>query len=341
MKFILLSGLLAFLESALAMPSGLEFRGNNINKRDITAQEFSSLGLFAQYAAAAQCNYANTAGKSIACGGSACPLVQASNAKTIRGFTTAVTDTKGYIAVDSTRSLIILSFKGSESIQNWITNVLFFQISCSFAPGCKVHLGFAAAWEESSAAVIAGIQAAKAANPSYKLVITGHSLGGAVGTLAAAYLRQLGYPADLYTYGSPRVGNEAFVKFVSEQAGAEYRVTHTDDPVPKLPPLQANFRHTSPEYWITSKNNVVPSTTDVSVCTGYGTKDCNESTPGFNTTAHVWYFGPIAGCAGGSGSSKRSQAVAGDRELLFGRGARVDERDWEIKLREYLTMDQD
>ncbi|KAK3326676.1 Alpha/Beta hydrolase protein [Apodospora peruviana] len=328
MKLILFASF--FLGYALAVPSGLETRGT-IAKRDVTAQEFSSLGLFAQYAAAAQCNYANAPGQPIVCGGGACPQVQTINAKTVLGFTAKITDTRGYIGIDPTRSLIILSFRGSESLQNWITDVLFLKISCSLTPNCKVHLGFAAAWEEVSATVIAGITAAKAANPTFKLIITGHSLGGAVGTLAAAYLRQLGHSADLYTYGSPRVGNEPFVKFVTEQAGAEYRVTHTDDPVPKLPPQKADYRHTSPEYWITSLNNVVASTADVTVCTGYGAKGCNDGTPGFNTTAHVWYFGPIAGCGGGGLAGRSREEIAGDRRL----------GDWEGKLREYLAMDQE
>ncbi len=82
------------------------------------------------------------------------------------------------------------------------------------------------------------------------MVATGHSLGGAVATLAAAYLRAAGNAVDLYTYGSPRVGNDAFANFVSAQAGLEIRVTHLDDPVPRLPPLLFSYRHTSPEYWL-------------------------------------------------------------------------------------------
>lgn len=108
---------------------------------DITPEEFSSLGLFAQYAAASHCNYANSPGQAITCVNNACPLVQASNAKTSLGFTyvvsrtqlpwhsispqpensSEITDVAGYIGIDPTRSLIILSFRGSESIENWIT----------------------------------------------------------------------------------------------------------------------------------------------------------------------------------------------------------------------------
>ncbi|MEN1299291.1 lipase family protein, partial [Pseudomonas aeruginosa] len=48
-----------------------------------------------------------------------------------------------------------------------------------------------------------------------KLVITGHSLGGAVALLVAEMLRQQPekYDIVLYTYGSPRVGVEHDVIF--------------------------------------------------------------------------------------------------------------------------------
>lgn len=146
--------------------------------------------------------------------------------------------------------------------------MLFLKVPCPLTPSCKVHLSFFAAWEELSPTITAGITAAKAADPSYNLIITGYSLGGPVATLAAAYLRAAGHEANLYTYSSPRVGNEQFVRFVTEQPGTEYRVTHADVLVPKLPPQLIDYRHTSPEYWITTDENVVASAADVTVCTG-------------------------------------------------------------------------
>lgn len=73
---------------------------------------------------------------------------------------------------------------------------------------------------------MAAIAEAIKANPSYSLVVTGHSLGGAVATIAAATLRQYGYPCELYTYGSPRVFNSVGAAFVSTQPGGNVRVTH-------------------------------------------------------------------------------------------------------------------
>jgi len=140
------------------------------------------------------------------------------------------------------------------------------------------------------------------------VVATGHSLGGAVATLAAAYLRAAGNAVDLYTYGSPRVGNDAFANFVSAQAGLEIRVTHLDDPVPRLPPLLFSYRHTSPEYWLydggaTTTNYGV---SDVKVCTGSANTACNAGTGGLDIDAHLYYLGPISGCSQGFDFKKRA-----------------------------------
>ena len=68
---------------------------------------------------------------------------------------------------------------------------------------------------------------------SKKLFVTGHSLGGAVATILAAYLKEQGCDPLLYTYGSPRAGNESFVKAYSSIM--HYRHVYHRDPIPMLP----------------------------------------------------------------------------------------------------------
>ncbi|MDK2779389.1 MAG: lipase family protein [Pseudomonadota bacterium] len=66
----------------------------------------------------------------------------------------------------------------------------------------------------------------------------GHSLGGAVASLAADWASSsLTNPVKLYTYGAPRVGTDWFVKKTTETIGADnmHRVYHRTDPVPMVP----------------------------------------------------------------------------------------------------------
>lgn len=208
-----------------------------------------------------------------------------------------VSGLSGYVGIDPTHSLVVLTFQGSVNIRSYFDDITFAFTTCNLVVGCLVHSGFWEAWTNTRAAVLAGVAEATSAHPGYKVVVTGHSLGAAVATLAAADLRVNGTSADLYNYGSPRVGNDIFANFVTNQTGINVRVTHTDDPVANLPPNWIDYRHISPEYWI-EQGDVNVMASDIEVLYGIANTDGNAGQPGFNTTAHVWYFGHISACEG-------------------------------------------
>ncbi|RKU43438.1 hypothetical protein DL546_005897 [Coniochaeta pulveracea] len=282
---------------------------------------------YAQYAAISYCNSNNAVGQAVTCSGNACPTVTSHKATTFKTFSGILTDIQGLIAIDPVNALIVVSFRGSHSVRNWITNIVFNFSDCTYTSNCQVHDGFAAAWAEISSSVLSGVKAARAAHPSYKIISTGHSLGGAIATLGAASLRQSGYAVDLYTYGSPRVGNDAFTNFVTAQPGLEVRVTHLDDPVPRLPPLLFGYRHTSPEYWLSDGTATTTSygVADVKVCAGSANVACNAGTFGLDVDAHLNYFEGIAGCSPDG--------------LPFRRSEEVSDADLETRLNMYSTLD--
>lgn len=209
-----------------------------------------------------------------------------------------------------------MSYRGSSTIRNFVDDILFSKTDCDFGSGCEAHVGFMTAYIATEDVVLQAVEAAVAANPSYTLVVTGHSLGGAVATIAAASLRDAGYPCDLvshcshgveafllifhqYTYGSPRVFNSVGANYVTNQTGGNYRVTHYDDPVPKLPPILLSYHHISPEYWLGTGNSstVDYPTANVTICPGITNVTCNAGTGGFDVTAHSYYFEDIDACA--------------------------------------------
>lgn len=65
-------------------------------------------------------------------------------------------------------------------------------------------------------------------NPSYKVVLTGHSLGAAMARVTYFFLEDTKrFPKtkyELYTYGEPRVGNYAFADFMNNQNIVSARV---------------------------------------------------------------------------------------------------------------------
>lgn len=170
-------------------------------------------------------------------------------------------DINGYVAVDPARGEVVISFRGSHSIQNWHANfdmgfLPYKSVSSTTAAptDSQVHRGFARAWMEVRDKVTEALtRAAEALPPDWdrSVRIAGHSLGGAIATPAAAELGERGYTIRTMTYGASRVGNIAFVTWLTAQShGAISRVTHGGDPVPHLPLMASGYAHMSPEFWI-------------------------------------------------------------------------------------------
>jgi triacylglycerol lipase len=101
-----------------------------------------------------------------------------------------------------------------------------------------------------------------------RLCLTGHSLGGALATLAYMDIAVNWYryvpekrrkpPMALFTFGSPRVGSSDFAKAFDSiralgwgtRAGHSYRVVNGWDPVPWLPFKSMVYTHVKDAIWI-------------------------------------------------------------------------------------------
>ncbi|KAL5464402.1 hypothetical protein PMIN06_001170 [Paraphaeosphaeria minitans] len=192
-----------------------------------------------------------------------------------------------------TNELIVIAFRGSKSIDNWKANLDFQMEDVTFCSGCRTHSGFLESWNEVQDGVIKAVQAAQAEHPDFMVVITGHSLGGAMATIGAAALRNIDIPVDLYTYGAPKSGNDEWATFLSgTDKGESFRVVHKDDIVPTLPPsvpFLMPYAHVQPEYYITSGNKVDVTRQDVQVL-------ADGDNGGGDIAAHLWYFNRISAC---------------------------------------------
>ncbi|RYP68134.1 hypothetical protein DL771_006876 [Monosporascus sp. 5C6A] len=327
---------LAAVAVAGPIPEALSY---NVNNRAIplTDSEVKIFDFYAQYAAVGYCNAEVPVGSTVACSNDACPEVTKAGATVLATFGGILTDIQGFISVDDTNELIVASFGGSISIRNWIADLVFIQVPCDLVKNCALHAGFATAWAEIDDKVLAGIKAAKAANPSYKIIFTGHSLGGAVATIGAGYIRDKGYDIDIYSYGSPRPGNNAFVKHVTEQAGLEYRITHLSDPVPRLPPILLNYRHTSAEYWFhTGKSDTTEYTAaDAKVCEGHASIGCNAGSFGLDIDSHSYYFQDISACHEGGIEWRRDVT----HEMGTTEPEELSDEELETKLNELVAQD--
>ncbi len=109
----------------------------------------------------------------------------------------------------------------------------------------RVHAGFTKTFERTE---VKDHLRNLLANRSGKVVFTGHSLGGAMATLAAASFGKAGDP--LITFGSPRVGDPVFAAELKRKGLKIDRYVLCCDIIARLPPKRLPTNH--PEDLLTA-----------------------------------------------------------------------------------------
>lgn len=85
---------------------------------------------------------------------------------------------------------------------------------------------------------------------THNLYFCGHSLGGAMATISAGrcFLSHIpSNPAELFTYGSPRVGDNRYISHVKMD---HYRYVNNNDVVTRVPPVLLGYRHCGDEVYL-------------------------------------------------------------------------------------------
>nr|KAJ3421731.1 hypothetical protein HK105_002470 [Polyrhizophydium stewartii] len=213
------------------------------------------------------------------------------------------------VAIQPSSKSIIVIFRGSSTPGDWAKNLDFgldaaTWIQASWAAprnlgsrltgarlaipsGLKVHGGFQDVYLGVRTTVQNTIADLLAQNPGFSVYFTGHSLGGALASLAAIDYLDLHGTSNaantfLYTYGQPRTGNDVWANWVSTLPfGSISRVTKKNDPVPHLPPESFSYRHFKQEYGINASGQSVS-------CTNTG--DAGEVSDCMNDNFEWWKF---------------------------------------------------
>mmetsp|Transcript_138565 Transcript_138565/g.351208 ORF Transcript_138565/g.351208 Transcript_138565/m.351208 type:complete len:396 (-) Transcript_138565:367-1554(-) len=165
----------------------------------------------------------------------------------------------------------VVAFRGTDSVNGWGQNLA--SVFLTELPGCshqgetcRVGAGFLQNYQAIAEAVRAQLSAIGCVK-STPMFVTGHSLGGALATLAMFDLERLGYNlAKAYTFGQPRVGDVAFAGAFHEAMASTpvHRVTRADDPFVYMP-ARDPFHHVGTEVYYRG------DTTDgYRVCNGSG-----------------------------------------------------------------------
>ena len=131
-----------------------------------------------------------------------------------------------YLVDRSQAGHTILAVEGTNEKTDWITNLKF------LIKRDDCHRGFKNNCNRTLAKLVVDYEGL---DPKRKLIITGHSLGGATATLIADLLWESGNKnIALITAGAPRPGGRRLRKRL--EGLEQYRFVHGNDIVPKTPP---------------------------------------------------------------------------------------------------------
>lgn len=143
---------------------------------------------------------------------------------------------------------VVMAFRGTDEIRDWVDNVKAFPIKELFG---DFHSGF---WECANN-VWEGIWAAYQESRRTEirpLFITGHGLGGAMATIAAARLVHQDLPfSNVYSFGQPRAMlREASRIFNAECGSRFFRFHNNNDLVTRLPFRLMGYSHVGISVYI-------------------------------------------------------------------------------------------
>lgn len=178
----------------------------------------------------------------------------------------------GYLAVDHGKKVVILAFRGSTTRQDWFSDFEIYPVNYSplcvkeyrklieegkirECEGCKMHRGFLRFTETLGMDVFKKMESILESFPEYRIVVTGHSLGAALASLAGIELKIRGFDPLVLTFATPKIFNSEMKQWVDELFETDaiekesilkneiqfrkgyFRVVHTGDYIPMVPPF--------------------------------------------------------------------------------------------------------
>ncbi|MFC9788994.1 lipase family protein [Rhodococcus sp. NPDC127528] len=168
----------------------------------------------------------------------------------------------GFLAVGGTPPMQVLALRGTVTATEWFDDLHWDPVP--FAPVAnagKVAEGFFDIYDtmttmtpgqSGTSSGIAGIAAA--VDPALPLVVTGHSLGGALTSMLVLDLTaNTPLKPQAWTFASPKVGDAAFAARYASVSTVSWRIYNVPDPAPLIPiDPDGNYQHVNAAYAVNS-----------------------------------------------------------------------------------------
>lgn len=155
--------------------------------------------------------------------------------------------------VASSPSAVYIAFRGTANVENVLSDISVVLVDMPWLEpitdhaAVKGHAGFVELYLSIQPLVLDAAMRAHARSEAPTVYVTGHSLGGALATIFAADVAanypQLHRRMCVYSFGSPRVGDEAFARVFDASVPCSFRCRNKLDLVPRLPLWSPAFRY--------------------------------------------------------------------------------------------------
>ncbi|KAL6185933.1 hypothetical protein ACLB2K_042055 [Fragaria x ananassa] len=212
---------------------------------------------------------------------------------------------QAFVGVATDPNAIIIAFRGTQehSIQNWIEDLFWKQLDIDYPgmPDSMVHHGFYSAYHNTTIrpGILNAVARAKEFYGDIGIMVTGHSMGGAMASFCALDLRvnQKEKNVQVMTFGQPRIGNAIFATYYSKLVPNTIRITNGNDVVPHLPPYytyfpQKTYHHFPREVWLYNIGLGSLVYKVEKICDSSGEDPtCSRSVKGNSISDHLVYFG--------------------------------------------------
>ncbi|KAJ1840784.1 hypothetical protein LPJ73_006325, partial [Coemansia sp. RSA 2703] len=197
--------------------------------------------------------------------------------------------TNGYIAANHQRHEIIVVYRGSVVAADWIEDFTVNRADWpESVPGSRVSTGFLQGYHAANPQAMDIVLELIKQYPRYRIVATGHSLGGARASLFVADIAtrypELRSRIQLYTYGQPRCGNPDFARYMESFDIPYIRVINKGDLFAHLPIILLGYVYFGTEVWMLKDN-------EYAICQSDDCSKCSETLPlpRLNADEHYQY----------------------------------------------------
>ena len=152
------------------------------------------------------------------------------------------------------KDYLCMVFRGTDELKDWIDNIKISPTEKLFG---EFHEGFwnttEAIWDDLDQKYQEEFEKKKR-----PLFMTGHSLEGAMATIAAAKLADIDKPfTSVYTFGQPRAMTRETARTLNGECKARlFRFQNNNDIVPRVPPRKMGYGHAGNVLYISEEKKI-------------------------------------------------------------------------------------